>query len=162
MTGTVYQGTKSAQRKIREALKFQLQKIKKEDGYNCDMERVYDDIPANPEEILERVAAVPIIGYEKTEQFDNQTLVILMLAYIIVYVKPQGSATEAIEDITADIQSVLGNNWMLPTEEGQSTCQSSWYFSGEPFGKVLDRPHAGIKIGIKILYEQYFSDPTLT
>ena len=156
----IYENAKSAQRRIREALKFQLAKIRKVDGYFCDLVKVYDDFPANPEGIQDRVAAVPVFGYEKTVEFDNETLQILMLAYLIVYVRPMGSATEAIENITADIQSVIGNNWMLPGEDGAETCQSSWYFSAEPFGKVLDRPQAGTKIGIKILYQQYFKDPT--
>lgn len=159
---TVYAGLKSAQTKAREALTFQLQKIKKTSGYRCDMGRVYDDFPANPEDIQERVACVPVFGYEKTERFDNETLDILMLAYLIVYVKPTGSATEAIEEITSDIQSVLGNNWMLNGEDGLPTCQCAWYYSSEPFGKVLDRPQAGTKIGIKILYQQYVTDPTQT
>jgi hypothetical protein len=159
---TVYAGEKSAQTKAREALKLQLAKIKKVDGYFSDLEKIYDDFPANPEDIQERVAVVPVFGYEKTERFDNETLDILMLAFLLVYVKPTGSATEAIEGITADIQSVLGNNWMLPGEDGLPTCQCCWYFSAEPFGKVLDRPQAGVKIGVKILYQQYVSDPTKT
>lgn len=159
---TVYAGTESAQTKARKALKLQLLKIKKIDGYFNDMGRIYDDFPANPEEIQERVAVVPVFGYEKTERFDNETLDILMLAYLIVYVKPTGSATEAIETITADIQAVIGNNWMLPGENGLPTCQCCWYFSSEPFGKVLDRPQAGTKIGLKLLYQQYVADPTQT
>lgn len=158
---TVYAFDSSALTKLREAFKLQLGKIKKVDGYRTDMGKVYDDFPANPEAISDRVAVVPVFGYEKTERFDNETLEILMLAYLIVYVKPEGSATEAIEAVMSDIQTVLGNNWMLPGEDGLPTCQCCWYYSAEPFGKVLDRPQAGVKMGFKILYNQYFKDPTL-
>lgn len=156
----VYAGTLSQETQIRIAMKLALSQITTNNGYFNDIGPVYDDIPANPETIPKFPAVVPKFGFDQVRLFDNDVLMLDSDLYLLCYVKTIDSATDAIESFKCDVQTAIGRNTYLPNANGVPTVQKITYRNSMPFGKVLDKPQAGILMGFKLQFQQYITDPT--
>ncbi len=83
----------------------------------------------------------------------------------LCYLKPESMTTEQIDDFVdqmlADFETLLGNNWQLGDQNGAWTCRLALVTGSEPFVKLLDQNFNGIAIRIRVRYSQDIHDPAI-
>ncbi len=159
MSGVYINGI-SMELRLRAGLRTNLKRIQRANGYNTDLGDVLDDPPSAPNKIANFPAVIIVFGEEKNtaESIDLQELTLPVFLYC--HIQEAESPSIAVAKLKQDIQSMLGNYWMLPDEDGVPTCGRAKYASSLPFARVNGAPQAGTRIGLEITYQQLTQDPS--
>lgn len=154
---------------MRAAFKRLLEQITTAGGYNFTMQSVYD-----PPKAFGQMSRFPccnlLWGDESVEGSagdfgstrlagNNPTYTLRIPVEIDVSLK-SNDLVLAQDEILADAQKILGNNWNIPDEYGRARAFDCVYTGHSRWGTDLAKPNGGITIRFDVRYRMNQKDPT--
>ncbi len=141
------------ERLIRNAMMYRLGQIKKSNQYACDIGKLYEVAPANPDSMNHFDGIVRFGGPETADVYTADTDFIKARCAILIRVKcAEDKLIGAIEDIRRDVKTVIRQFPTLAGQDNEPTCHFARYTGGEYFGVVKDLGGSGVVIGVGIEY----------
>jgi len=165
---TRYANALSQELRVRAALAYNLSQIKVANEYLDDSGQVFQDPPLSIAEIQTFPAIIIVFDEEQVNAESNELLEIKVRIWLYCHIKDQDQPATVVAKLKQDIQSMLGHRnvspaspgWSLPDSNGVPTCGMARYASSKPFSRLNNLPIACTKIGIDVIYQQLFQDPT--
>lgn len=156
------QATISLKEQLTGAIVYQLNQIKKSTGYNTYLYTDSDRDTMGYESIKNYPFANVIARAEDYVEQGQDRWVKKRLSYTIdVYLREHNKMNADIEDILADIESRLMNNYVLPDSAGNRTCTECYFSFNHPFGLDETVPAGGLQIGLDVYYRQDIDNPSI-
>lgn len=152
----------SIREQIRNALTYQLDQIDSNGQYNTEMNvgwQVKD---------IEQIVNFPYahVRLAEAEYFNatdfrlqDRLLKKVMSLDIDIFVQEVNDAYTAIEEVLADIEKRVLNNFNLPDEDGYRTALEVMFVYNEPFGIESTIPLTGLRIGLNVYYRTDEENP---
>jgi len=154
----------SARSRIREALVYNIKRIKKAAGYNNDISEIFTNRPS-----LDQMKLFPSVYIslenEKIELFERQTSTFKTIQKnmrVVLFIMLYDAVDMAVaqDKIIQDVEGVIGNHFGLPHPDGECTCFTSQVTDIVPFGDKATKPKGGVIITLNVRYQQLRQDPT--
>jgi len=155
----------SARKRIREALIYQLKKIRKDSGFNYDILEIHETTPSLDQ--LKRFPSIVIVtGDEKTQDYDTQSVTFKriqknMQVLLHAFLHTSGNQADAQDDIIQDIERIIGEHFGLEHQDGKCTCFLAQVTNSRPWGLKVNKPSCGVTFTLSIRYQQLREDPTV-
>jgi hypothetical protein len=144
------------------ALVHNLNIIRKSSGYNKNL---YTDQNRDSfsYEVIKNFPFANVISRNEVVTSQGQDRwVKKTLSYTIdAYLRNVNKINEDIEDILADVEYRMMNNYVLPDVNGNRTCTECYFTFNKPFGIESTQPSGGVQIGMDIFYRQDLENPAL-
>lgn len=158
----IYTNPESAMIRMMKALIFQLKQITRANGYSCTIGDIKTE-PPNEGEIKNFPAIALLRGQtdiENEDQSDQEWKKRIPFT-ALVYLRDQDPTWGRLK-VLADLESRLGNYWMLPGEDGVETAREVTLDGDRPFGMFMNKPQVGFVFAFSVRLAQSISDPSVT
>lgn len=152
----------SAVARMLAALVLNFQQVTKENGYSCTVGDVLTEIP-DPGNLINYPAIALIRGQsviENQNQSDQEWHKRIAFT-AMVYLRTDDPTWDRLK-VLADLETMLGNNWMLPDAEGSPTAREVTLDSDRPFGLVMNKPQVGFALLFSVRVSQSIFDASVT
>lgn len=162
MTAPIYANDQMAVERMLRALVWNFKQITRANGYSCDIGDILTEIP-NIDAIKNRPVVALIRGQTAIENEDqsDQEWKKRIPFVAMVYLRDEDPTWARIR-VCADIEAMLGNNQMLPGEDGVETARIVTLDGDRPFGMVQNKPTIGFAFGFSVRLAQSIPDPSVT
>lgn len=147
--------------KVRKALMYQLSTIKTSNDYLNTIINVYDE-NISPENMKQFPSCSVVLLEDVQNKLDQQMSIRIekhAIFSVTVVLDGKNDMATAKERMYQDIEKVIGNNYMLPSSEGECTCTLATIGMAIPFG-LNSNNLCGLHIKVDVKYSQLRSDPT--
>jgi hypothetical protein len=150
----------SLKEQLTAAVVYNFNQIRTAYGYNKNLYTVRD---IQSYEKIQKFPFANVITRDEiyTEQGQDRWVKKTLGYTIDVFVRNVNKINNDIEDILADIEKRIYNNYVLPDYAGNRTCTECYITSNRPFGIESTQPAGGIQIMMDVFYRQDISNPAL-
>lgn len=162
MTAPVFANPMSAMERMLRALVWNFQQITRANGYSCNIGDILTEVP-DITAIKNRPAVALVRGQtviENTNQSDQEWKKRIPFV-AMVYLRSEDPTWDRLH-VMQDIEAMLGNNNMLPDEQGAETAREVTLDGDRPFGMVQNTPTVGFAFGFSVRLAQSIFDPSVT